>query len=346
MSDVTLSPASGQTIANEDITIILQGGLGGDWDVRYSARYLREVMPGAKIILATQETAAKTLTDRTDFDAVVLTPDPGPLPPVKLVGGPHNVNRQIMSSAAGLAAVTTPYAMKLRTDAYLSSRKAVDLWSRWAEANPGPRRKGQARILIMSLFSLNPRFDERLCYHLSDFMQFGRTEDLRAFWSCPQMDFGTNTHYERHPYAPHSITREREFRSKYATEQWLTLNYLFDDGQFPIAYHNDVNDGIIAEFEEYLADNFVVAHPIDVDLHMPKHDYVFRSRYFNTICYSFEDWKRVVFKRSGLTGPDVGYTQWPHTDEEKQRYIAAKQRFRWLGRYGWARWLRNLLRGG
>ena len=336
----------GGPIANEDVTIVMQGGLGGEWDVRYSAGYLREVMPGVKIILSTQKSAAKNLVDHSDFDAVILTEDPGVLPSVKLVGGPHNVNRQIASSAAGLAAVTTPYAMKLRTDAYLSSRKVIDLWSRWAEGNPGPRRKGTARILIMSLFSLNPRFDERLCYHLSDFMQFGRTEDLQAFWSGPMMDFGTNTHYERNPFPEHSIPREREFRSRYATEQWLTLGYLFGKGPWPIAYHNDISDDIIREFEEYLADNFIVAHPLDVDLHMPKHNHIFGSRYFNTICYSFEDWKKVVFARSGLTGPDVGYTQWPHSFEEKTRYIAVKKRVRFLNRFGFAHTVRGWLKPG
>jgi hypothetical protein len=343
MSEGKDQASGGSSIANDDITIVMQGGLSGDWDVRYSARYLREVMPGVKIILATQKTAAKNLEDETDFDAVVLTPDPGVLPPVKLVGGPHNVNRQIISSAAGLAAVTTPYAMKLRTDSYLSSRKAVDLWSRWGEANPGPRKKGQARILIMSLFSLNPHYDERLCYHLSDFMQFGRTEDLQAFWSGPQMDLGTNTHYERNPYAAHSLPREREFRSLYATEQWLTLGYLFGKGPYPIAYHNDINDQVIEEFEDYLADNFVVAHPFDVDLHMPKHRHVFDSRYFNAICYSFEDWKRLVAKRSNLTGPDVGYTQWPSSEQEKRSYIAFRQRVRWFKQFALVRALRKLL---
>ncbi|GHD21420.1 WavE lipopolysaccharide synthesis family protein [Tianweitania populi] len=343
MSEKQDHVSGGSSIANEDVTIVMQGGLGGEWDIRYSARYLREVMPGVKIILATQKTSAKSFDDGSDFDAVILTQDPGPLPSVKLVGAPHNVNRQIVSSAAGLAAVTTPYAMKLRTDSYLSSRRAVELWSRWGEANPGPRQKGQARILVMSLFSLNPHYDERLCYHLSDFMQFGRTEDLRAFWNGPQMDLGTNTYYERHPYAAHSLPREREFRSLYGTEQWLTLGYLFGEGPYPIAYHNDVDEQIIDEFEEYLADNFIVAHPFDVDLHMPKHQHVFTDRYFNAICYSFEDWKRLVGKRSNLTGSDIGYTRWPTNDRDKRSYVAVRQRLRWFRRFALARAMRRLL---
>lgn len=343
MSGAGAGGGSGGAIANADITIVLQGGLDVGWDVRYSARHLRGVMPGVRIILATQKSAARLFEGAADFDDVVLTEDPGALPPVKLIGAPHNINRQILSSRAGLAAVKTPYAVKMRTDAYLSSRRAADLWTRWGLGGRGSRAVGEGRILIVNLFSLNPRFDERLCYHLSDWLQFGRTADLRTFWSGPEMTFGTNTWYEREPFAAGSLPRELEFRSRYATEQWLTLGYLFGEGPHPIAYHNHVSPEIIAEFEENLADNFIVVHPSDIGLEMPKHKDVYASRYFNTICYSFEDWKALVRERGGLTGEDIGWTRWPRTAGEKRFYMTAKQRLRWLNRFGWAHRLRGLL---
>lgn len=331
-------------IENSNITIVLQGGLDVGWDLRYSARHQREILPGVKIILATQRTAAKAFDGKADFDEIVLTDDPGTLPPVKMVGGPHNVNRQIASAKAGLAAVETPYAIKMRTDAYLTSARAAELWHRWGTAKRGSRAIGSGRILIVNLFTLNPRFDERLAYHLSDWFQFGCTEDLRAFWSGPEMDFGTNVWYEGRPYADHSLPREREFRSKYATEQWLTLGYLYKNKPYPIRYHNDISAEILKEFEEHLADNFIVAHPSDIGLEMPKHKYVYGSRYFNTICYSFDDWKKVVLERCGLTGNDTGWSRWPRTDAEKRFYMQAKQRLRWTRKFGWAHWIRGLLK--
>ncbi|KAB0676011.1 WavE lipopolysaccharide synthesis family protein [Aureimonas leprariae] len=332
------------SIENSDVTIVMQGGLAVGWDVAYSAAHLRTVMPGARIVLATQKAAAKGY-ERTDaFDEVVLTDDPGALPPVKLIGAPHNINRQILSSRAGLAVVTTPYAMKLRTDAYLLSRKAVDLWSRWGEGGRGDRAKGKGRILVINLFTLNPGFDERLPWHVSDMFQFGRTEDLRAFWNAPPMDFGTNVHYETHPFAEGSLPREREFRSRFATEQWLTLGWLYGEpSRFPIRFHNDVSLAMVRQFEADLTDNFVVAHPTDIDLEMPKHRYVYGSRYFNTICYSFEDWKRLAFERCGLTGDDVGWTRWPRTERDKRLFVEARQRLRFLGRFGWARRLHEII---
>jgi hypothetical protein len=319
-------------IRNSEISIVVQGGLDVGWDLRYSADYLREVLPGATLILATQKSAVKAFEGASSFDKVVLTDDPGALPSVKFGGGAHNVNRQILSAAAGMAAVTTPFAMKLRTDAYLSSRKVVDIWQNWGEQNLSTRTRGRARILIASIFSLNPRFDERLAYHLSDFIQFGRTEDLQSFWNCPLLDFGTSTWYERHDYTTGSLRREKEFRCRYATEQWLTLNYLFGSGSFPIKFHNDIDEGVIAGFEAQLVDNFVVAHPFDIGLNMPKHAAFFTSRYFNTICHTLESWKELAFQREQLVGPDVGYNRWPKTMPSKRLYIAAKTNLRWMSR--------------
>jgi hypothetical protein len=324
-------------VGNSDISIILQGGLDVGWDVRYSAAYLREVFPGATLILSTQKTGAETFEGMSVFDKVVFTDDPGSLPSVKFGGPPHNVNRQIVSAAAGMAAVTTAFAMKLRTDAYLDSRKVVDLWQSWGEQRLGPGTRGRARILITSIFSLNPRFDERLVYHLSDFIQFGRSEDLQKFWSCPLLDFGTGTWYERNDYASGSLRREKQFRSRFATEQWLTLNYLYGPANFPIEFHNHTNESIITEFENQMVDNFVVAHPFDIDLRMPKHGHFFRSRYFNAICHSFESWRQLAFQRAQLRGPDIGYTQWPKTIRGKQLFLRTKNSLQWLSRIPGAR---------
>lgn len=317
-------------IDSSDVTIVLQGGIDVGWDVRYSADYMRKILPGVTIILATQNSALKSFEGHASFDKVVVTEDPGHLPSVKLGGGPHNVNRQILSAAAGMNAVTTKYAMKLRTDAYITSRRALEIWGYWADQPSGDKKRGASRILISSIFSLNPRFDERLSYHLSDWVQFGTTEDLRAFWQCPLMNFDDNTWYERNDYAPHSLYREKEFRSRFATEQWLTLNYLFGPDNFPIRFHNDTSEDIITEFEAQLVDNFIVVHPLDIDLHMPKHNYIYKSRYFNSICHSYESWKQLAVSRGATATNDLGFVQWPLSLKGKQRYVLAKQRLRWV----------------
>src|SRR5512134_1226553 len=102
--------AAAAPVDDRDITFVMQGGLGGAYDVRYAASYMRTLFPGSKFLLATQESQVKHVRDYDVFDEVLLTRDPGALPPLKWGGDPHNVNRQILSSAAGLNAVRTPLA--------------------------------------------------------------------------------------------------------------------------------------------------------------------------------------------------------------------------------------------
>ena len=74
-------------IEDSDITFVLQGSLNVDWDVRYTARDLRRLFPGCSVVLATQKSAVKDVSEYAEFDFVALTDDPGALPPVKMWGG-------------------------------------------------------------------------------------------------------------------------------------------------------------------------------------------------------------------------------------------------------------------
>lgn len=322
------------TIKDSDITFVLQGSLDVGWDVRYTARDLRRLFPGCSVVLATQKAAVKDISEYAEFDSVQLTGDPGALPPVKMWGGaPHNVNRQKTTSLAGLEAVKTLYAVKLRTDSYLTSRAFLDYWSELSTSGSRPTAVGEARILGVSIFTVNPRFDERVSYHISDWFQFGTTQDLLRYWRCPEYDMATSIWYEYQPMAPNSMRRELQFRSRYATEQWLTLHYLFPNGVFPIAFHNDTSEAIINEFEDRLVDNFIIVHPHDISLKMPKHQQAYSNRYFNALCYSFGDWKRLSYERRGLQTALEGYSLWPRTLKDTQFYIGARNRFRWMRKF-------------
>lgn len=321
--------AASAPVDDRDVTFVVQGGLGGAYDIRYAASYMRTLFPGSRFVLATQESQVKRVEDYDVFDEVVLTRDPGPLPPLKFGGEPHNVNRQIVSTAAGLEAVRTPLAVKLRTDSYLSSRKVLDYWTAWRERGRGGLARGRSRIVVPSFYTLNPGYDEHLAFHVSDWFNFGETADLRRMWSsCPLYGFGDATHYEREGFRPGSLPREREFRARYATEQWMALNYLHPGGPFPIRYHNDCSPEIARRFEEELVDNFLVVHPYDIDLHMPKHARIYRSRYANLRNYSFEDWKRLVLRIRGVDGPLSGHTSWPRSELAKALYLLVRRKRR------------------
>lgn len=118
---------------------------------------------------------------------------------------------------------------------------------------------------------------------------FGYREDIERYFSCPPYQLENAIWYQNHKHADHSNNVEKTFRSRYAAEQWLLLNFLFPNQNFPIEYHNHINKEIINTFEEILVDTFIIVHPRDIDLSMPKFHYSYNSKEYNLFCYSSLD---------------------------------------------------------
>ncbi|WP_161783948.1 WavE lipopolysaccharide synthesis family protein [Massilia sp. LC238] len=141
-----------------DITLVFQGAFKPyvtrerDDFVR-NIRMTRQVLPGARIVLSTWE--GTDVPRKLGVDAVVLSPDPGPLAPLKLDDDKaNNANRQLASTRAGLAAVHTPYAVKLRTDCFLEHAGFLDFAAEQRRRAAPPRRRTRTAA---GLFLLHPR---------------------------------------------------------------------------------------------------------------------------------------------------------------------------------------------
>lgn len=87
-----------------------------------------------------------------------------------------NINRQIISTRAGLARVATPYAVKTRTDLILTGRHLLDAYSPHVERGP---------ILVTNVTTRDPDLAVRIPYWICDFLYMGRTEDLRFVFDAP-----------------------------------------------------------------------------------------------------------------------------------------------------------------
>ncbi len=318
----------------ENLTIVMQGHLKVGWDIRNSGSLLKQIFPKCQLILSTYEhelpkvDAAVLQTEQGYgvFDKIIRSHDPGALPDLKMWGQGNNSNRQITTSLAGLRAAETDFAVKLRTDAYLVNTRIVDRWRQFANNPRSSAAIGKDRLLTLSYFTLNPRFDERLSFHVSDWFQMGRTEDVRSYWDIPPYDMLTAVWYEFNPHHEGSFPREREFRAKYAVEQWTNIHYAKRGGSIPISYHNEVSEDVTLAFEQFLADNFVVFHPHDVGFKMPKHDWVFSHAYLNAICYNYIDWAYLAEKYCGFRVELDTFRVWPYTFEEKMDLVRKRNR--------------------
>jgi hypothetical protein len=253
-----------------DITIVFQGVFkpyvtrDGEAFARNIA-FTRKVLPGARVILSTWEGA--DVGPRLKVDKVVLSEDPGPLAPLKLSDTkPNNCNRQLRTTQAGMAAVETPYAIKMRTDCWLEHAGFLDF-----AAEQQKRDGGRERLLACSFFTLDPTMFERLPYHISDWFHFGRTETLRQYWSAPPLAPEQARHYETLAHTPDATLFERRFRAAFAVEQHLCLPFAAARGYGCPRFLNDATPAVLSEHARFVANETMLLDPWQIGLVFDKY---------------------------------------------------------------------------
>lgn len=320
-----------------EFSFVLQGPLTSLDELSSQALLLRSVFPDCTLILsgfvadagvsanprqlADHERTVEAL--RGLYDVVVLSEQPPALPNLKIDSGPNNINRQVASTLAGLRAVRTRYAVKLRNDAHLVSPAVADRFLEFATVGERPGAVGTGRILVNSLFTLNPRWDERMLYHVSDWVQVGFTEDLLAYWTVPAFTLAQAVHYLWNAHATGSTASERRFLARYAVEQWLTLHYARRAGDVRLDFHNDWDPERLAAFEAFLVDNFVIFRPESIGLVLSKYWYLNRSIGTEAKCYDHRDWSRLAASR-GVTSPHRETPRLLDGVASRRAYLAAR----------------------
>lgn len=272
-----------------DLTLVFQGAFKPYITREHDAfvrniRLTRQALPGAQVILSTWEGA--DVPPRLGVDAVVFSPDPGPMAALKLDDDKaNNANRQLASTRAGLAAVRTPYAVKLRTDCFLEHAGFLDF-----AAEQRRRDGGRDRLLACSFFTLDPGMFERLPYHLSDWFQFGPTELLRAYWSAAPVDALDARHYETRPHPPGSSCFERRFRARFAVEQHLCIQFAAARGYTCPQVLNDVSAPVLHDHARFMAHEVMLLDPWQIGLMFPKYAWVGGSRFQSMNNLMHLDW--------------------------------------------------------
>lgn len=172
----------------ENISVVVQGPVHGrPTDPPEQRRTLavlasvRRQLPKAEIILSTWRASDPT---GLPFDQLILNDDPGavPLNDTTFKHISNNLNRQLVSTSAGLAAASREYAIKLRTDCVLL--RPVDF-----SVLQNRRRDPAWSILEKPVGTLTTITRHPLrrpvLFHLSDIFHFGLLGDLRKIWRIP-----------------------------------------------------------------------------------------------------------------------------------------------------------------
>jgi len=249
----------------DDITVVVQGPVQGLVDrtqeegiTKKCLNSVRKHLPGAKIILSTWHN--QDLND-LDYDQLVLCEDPGVnIRQYKTNGSPkpYNNNRQIISTVEGLKQVNTKYAIKLRSDNYLTSNEFVSLQTKFQK-----RCKQyhflEERVVVVNSFTRKYAKGHKVAFHLSDFFYFGLTTDLLKLWDLPLI--ANFEQQKNQPYSPcypnYIIDCTQLF--------WLLALEKFDSS-IKLDHLLDNSPQKLKQSEICYANNLIIGSPEDIGL--------------------------------------------------------------------------------
>ncbi len=230
------------------VSVVVQGPVLGSPDDPAHRRLTwravtsaREQLPGAEVILSTWR--GSDIADMP-VDRVVMSVDPGSTAPRDPTHVPNNVNRQVVSTRAGLAVAQRAYTLKLRSDMEVTGTGMLSLLHGWPARAAEGRVLG-GRIVVPTFYTFNPRrVYSRFPYMVSDWAHFGTTEDVREVWTTP--------HWE--PAYEWLLGRRIV-----ASEQWIWMSLLNRHdmdafiGRPDVLEHSElmlVNNAIVVEAED------------------------------------------------------------------------------------------------
>lgn len=232
---------------SKNISVVIQGAYAPEFKSCIDA--VRSVFSGAELILSTWEgTDLSGLT----FDKAILSPDPGTTCCDKVAGTLNNVSRQLVSTQAGIAAATRPYTLKTRTDILIENAQFLSYFRKYDRA-PSPYFKN--RLLLCNYYTRNPRVFST-CFHPSDWLLFGRTEDVQKYYAeLPLLATDEGGWFESHPKQSTFFTN---YICRFTPEQHIFLNFLRKYQTVNCDCYYDRTSELIKQTECAFAECFVV----------------------------------------------------------------------------------------
>jgi hypothetical protein len=251
-------------ISTDQISVVIQGAIGGDDLPEQVVESARRHLPGCEVVLSTWE-GERELS--VPVDQRIASEDPG-APWQIHEEWPANTNRLLRSTVAGLKACTRPYALKLRTDTPLAGNGFLITFQRYPE-RAAALRFLHDRIVVINFYCWNPELRPFGLFSVADTVNFGRTEDLLDVWDRPLDEEPANsTWFESHPRPDPDPAPWAGFR--YTPEQLLWLGFVRKHVEVPFEHFNDVTPTSELLSELSIANNAIIVEREQFGVELPK----------------------------------------------------------------------------
>ncbi len=270
-------------ISFKEISVVIQGSV----DIKKTTKCIKSIrccLPGAVVVLSTWKGEN---VDGLDYDQVIFNDDPGAFRCKRDDSSRLcNINRQIVSTLAGLKCVRTKYAVKMRSDFCLNGNGFLDYFCKFTSCNID---KGFKHPVITSeWFTRNPRmwtYRLRRAFHPSDIFLFGYTEDLIKLFDT---ELYPKEYQVYNTECPENINIYR-----YDPEQYIWISFLkrvnyFEKFDIPVSW--SVCRSIdVKNTEESFAKNLIILSNKQIGLVALKEG-IYNRASVKDNCYTYKEW--------------------------------------------------------
>lgn len=273
-------------ISKDQMTFVVCGKivLHGEHNTKRALTSIHDHFPTSYIVLSTWQ--GEPLDDVAPLcDELVLSdPEAYAVPFDSLLDQTrkNTVNIQQITGTAGMSRVTTPWTAKTRTDFVLTGDGFYRFYVRWESALKTcdeRYRVFKRRVLAPWIFTKDPE-TTAIAYQLSDFFQFGTTEDLRLLWDGHQEpDEVLNFFSENRDTA---YTNPKRYNHLFDPEQCFFLHAIKKCGlelPLPRWYCDPDMGNHLPEIKKTYASNVLLAtlHELQIDTRWKKEEALYKD---------------------------------------------------------------------
>jgi len=277
---------------SSDLTFVIQGPVYSKYRSDILVSEIALNFPGSKIIFSTwTDQDVSDIIERVDI--LILSEDPGGIIAMDSSQSPNNVNRQIVSTLAGLKKVSTKYAVKLRSDMTIENDfilKALE--SRPMKTDVTDFDLTKEYVLVTDVTSINPKINMVLPHHPGDWFYAGLTEDLVNVWDIPLMPNSWFRYFENNSW-PAEIWYETNYLSRFRAESYIWSTFARKSLDFVFENCFDTQDGNIELSENLFASNLMILNMKDLGVGSRKHRISILTL---RPCYTYVEWRRLCLK--------------------------------------------------
>lgn len=209
-----------------ELTFIVQGptyGNKGEKFAQYSCKSIRSFFPNSTIILSSW---VGQNIQNIDFDKLVLSQDPGAEVVIDSSKTLNNVNRQIVSTLAGIKSSETKYTIKIRSDLiFINDNMLSVLNKRPVKKNKFPEDLLEEYVVVSNVTTINPTVSLVLPHHPCDWIYAGLTKDLHRIWDIELMPKSWFRYYSNNPW-PKDVWHETNYLSLFRPESYIWSSFL------------------------------------------------------------------------------------------------------------------------